>query len=80
MGWISSKLNIHLRTGSETLTDAVQYDWDSAHVLAPLILGIVMIIAFLVWESYYAPYPMFPKRLRQDPRTLAMTLVITFIS
>ncbi|PIB02360.1 putative HC-toxin efflux carrier TOXA [Cercospora beticola] len=57
-----------------------QYDWDSAHVLAPLILGVVMIIAFLIWESYYAPYPMFPKRLRQDPRTLAMTLVITFIS
>ncbi|KAF7197066.1 Trichothecene efflux pump TRI12 [Pseudocercospora fuligena] len=56
-----------------------QYDWDSAHVLAPLILGAVMIVAFLVWEAY-APYPMFPRRLRQDPRILALTLVITFIS
>lgn len=38
-----------------------------------------MIVAFLVWEAY-APYPMFPRRLRQDPRILALTLVITFIS
>ncbi|EME89075.1 uncharacterized protein MYCFIDRAFT_185508 [Pseudocercospora fijiensis CIRAD86] len=56
-----------------------QYDWDSTHVLVPLILGTVMIVAFVVWERY-APYPMFPRRLRQDPRILALTLVITFIS
>lgn len=57
-----------------------QYPWSSAHVLAPLILGIIMLIAFFLWESYGAKYPMFPKRLRQDPRILALTLVITFIS
>lgn len=57
-----------------------QYPWKSAHVLAPLILGVVLLIAFCVWESYGAKYPMFPKRLRQDPRILALTLVITFIS
>ena len=48
-------------------------------MLVPLILGAVMIVAFLVWEGY-APYPMFPRRLRQDPRILGLTLVITFIS
>lgn len=57
-----------------------QYKWSSAHVLAPLLLGIIMIIAFLLWETYGAKYPMFPKRLRQDPRILSLTLVITFIS
>lgn len=56
-----------------------QYPWTGAHVLVPLILGAVMIIAFLVWEAY-APYPMFPRRLRQDPRILGLTLVITAIS
>jgi hypothetical protein len=56
-----------------------QYSWGSAHVLAPLILGVVLMIAFLIWESY-APFPMFPRRLRQDPRILSLTLVITFIS
>lgn len=57
-----------------------QYPWSSAHVLAPLILGVVLIVAFVLWESYGAKHPMFPKRLRQEPRILGLTLVITFIS
>lgn len=57
-----------------------QYSWGSAHVLAPLILGAAMLIAFCLWETYGATHPMFPKRLRQDPRILGLTLVITFIS
>ncbi|KIW66046.1 hypothetical protein PV04_08255 [Phialophora macrospora] len=57
-----------------------QYPWHSAHVLAPLIIGAVFIIAFLFWEAYGAKYPMFPKRLKQDPRILSLTLLITFIS
>ncbi|KAI4733684.1 MFS general substrate transporter [Aureobasidium sp. EXF-12298] len=57
-----------------------QYSWDSAHVLAPLILGAILLIAFGFWETYGAKYPMFPKRLRQEPRILSLTLVITFIS
>ncbi|KAG9530062.1 MFS multidrug transporter-like protein, partial [Aureobasidium melanogenum] len=45
-----------------------QYPWSSAHVLAPLILGAILLIAFCFWETYGAKYPMFPKRLRQEPR------------
>ncbi|SLM33307.1 Major facilitator superfamily domain, general substrate transporter [Lasallia pustulata] len=57
-----------------------QYPWKSAHVLVPLILGAVLLIAFAVWEVKGAKYPMFPSRLKQEPRVLALTLVITFIS
>lgn len=57
-----------------------QYDWGSAHVLVPLILGAVMLVAFFLWEAFFAKHPMFPKRLRQDPRILGLTLVITAIS
>ncbi|KAL2820023.1 major facilitator superfamily domain-containing protein [Aspergillus granulosus] len=57
-----------------------QYDWDSAHVLAPLILGFLLLVAFGFWEVYGAEYPIFPSRLKQEPRTLGLTLVITFIS
>lgn len=57
-----------------------QYAWKSAHVLVPLILGAFLIIAFLIWEIKGAKYPMFPARLKQNPRILALTLVITFIS
>ncbi|KAL4870445.1 hypothetical protein BDV12DRAFT_184457 [Aspergillus spectabilis] len=57
-----------------------QYDWDSAHVLAPLILGFALLVAFAFWEVYGADYPIFPSRLKQEPRILGLTLVITFIS
>lgn len=57
-----------------------QYSWGSAHVLAPLILGAVLLVAFGFWEAYGAKFPMFPSRLKQDPRILILTLVITFIS
>jgi hypothetical protein len=56
------------------------YAWSSAHVLAPLIIGIGLLVIFFVWEGYGAKFPMFPKRLRQEPRILGLTLVITFIS
>ncbi|CZR51778.1 probable trichothecene efflux pump [Phialocephala subalpina] len=57
-----------------------QYKWTSAHVLVPLLLGAVLLIAFGFWEIYGAKYPMFPSRLKQNPRILALTLIITFIS
>ncbi|KAL6239566.1 hypothetical protein BDW75DRAFT_250411 [Aspergillus navahoensis] len=57
-----------------------QYDWGSAHVLAPLILGVALLVTFAFWEIYGAKYPIFPSRLKQEPRTLILTLVITFIS
>lgn len=49
-------------------------------MLAPLLLGIFFIIAFVAWEIWGAKYPMFPRRLWQNPRILVMTLIITFIS
>jgi hypothetical protein len=47
----------------------------------PLILGALLIIAFFVWQSSARnKRPMFPHRLRQNPRVLYLTLLITFIS
>jgi hypothetical protein len=57
-----------------------QYPWTSPHVLVPLILGLALIITFILWEIYFAKYPMFPSRLKKDPRILVLTLIITFIS
>ncbi|KAF2649930.1 MFS general substrate transporter [Lophiostoma macrostomum CBS 122681] len=57
-----------------------QYPWSSAHVLAPLILGAVLIISFLLWEAFGAKNPMFPKRISQVGSILTCTLIITFIS
>ncbi|RMD42407.1 hypothetical protein DV735_g2743, partial [Chaetothyriales sp. CBS 134920] len=57
-----------------------QYKWTSVHVLVPLLLGSVFIICFFIWEAWFAKHPMFPRRLRQSPRILGLTLLITFIS
>ncbi|RLL94033.1 hypothetical protein CFD26_101675 [Aspergillus turcosus] len=57
-----------------------QYPWSSAHTLVPLLLGFVLLVSFAAWEIYGAKYPIFPTRLKQEPRTLGLTLVITFIS
>lgn len=57
-----------------------QYKWKSAHVIAPLAIGVILLIAFVIWEMKFAKYPMFPSRLSQSPRILLCTLIITFIS
>ncbi|KAH7336262.1 fungal trichothecene efflux pump [Rhexocercosporidium sp. MPI-PUGE-AT-0058] len=57
-----------------------QYKWTEVHTLVPLLLGAALLIGFCFWEVYGAKYPMFPSRLRKEPRVLALTLVITFIS
>ncbi|TVY85407.1 Trichothecene efflux pump TRI12 [Lachnellula suecica] len=57
-----------------------QYKWTEAHTLVPLLLGAAFLIAFGFWEVFGARYPMFPHRLKKEPRILALTLVITFIS
>ncbi|KAF2404014.1 MFS general substrate transporter [Trichodelitschia bisporula] len=57
-----------------------QYSWGSAHVIAPLVLGIILIIAFVVYEAKFARYPMFPGSILQEPRIMTLTLIITFIS
>ena len=56
------------------------YTWTSVHTLVPLFIGALLLVLFTVWEIKFAPYPMFPRRIGKDPRILAMTLVITFIS
>ncbi|KAF3905597.1 hypothetical protein AA313_de0209373 [Arthrobotrys entomopaga] len=57
-----------------------QYPWKSAHVLAPLLIGAALLVAFTFWEIYGAKYPIFPSELKVAPRILTLTLIITAIS
>jgi hypothetical protein len=56
------------------------YTWKSVHTLVPLFIGFFLLVLFTIWETKFAPYPMFPRRIGKDPRILGMTLIITFIS
>jgi Na+/melibiose symporter-like transporter len=57
-----------------------QYKWGSAHAVSTLAIGIVMIIAFCVYELKSAKYPRFPGETTREPRIFLMTFAITFIS
>lgn len=56
------------------------YPWTAKHTLVPLVLGAILCIAFVVWEIWFVPYPMFPGRLKQNPRALYVIVVVTFVS
>lgn len=57
-----------------------QYQWGDAHVIAPFVLGIVLMVLFVFWEIYGAKYPMVPGRLFLNGRVLTLTLWVTFFS
>ncbi|KAI8942834.1 hypothetical protein NX059_000874 [Plenodomus lindquistii] len=60
---------------------AAQYDWGSAHNLAPFLLGSAFIIAFFIWEIYFAPHPMVPRALfSKAKKVMIVILLITFLS
>ncbi|KAI3585680.1 major facilitator superfamily domain-containing protein [Fusarium oxysporum f. sp. albedinis] len=41
----------------------VVYPWDSPEVLAPLIIGIIGVVVFFVWEAKWATEPVVPLRI-----------------
>ncbi|KAI9727696.1 MAG: hypothetical protein M1828_005924 [Chrysothrix sp. TS-e1954] len=57
-----------------------QYGWSNNHVKICLALGSVMIVLFFIWEIWLVPYPMFPGRLKKNPRALYVICFITFVS
>ncbi|KAL9079384.1 MAG: hypothetical protein Q9157_001730 [Trypethelium eluteriae] len=57
-----------------------QYTWNDNHVKVNIALGAVLIVLFFVWEIFFVPYPMFPARLKQNPRALYVVCFITFVS
>ncbi|KAK4170724.1 major facilitator superfamily domain-containing protein [Triangularia setosa] len=54
--------------------------WASVRVLAPLIIGALVLVVFVVWERKGASHPMVPRDMGKSPWNLWLTLIITFIS
>ncbi|KAL6248800.1 hypothetical protein RBB50_003863 [Rhinocladiella similis] len=57
------------------------YPWASAHVLAPLIIGILLFIGTFFWD-FYGPVkrPIFPYRLFKKFREFTSLLVVIFVT
>jgi MFS family permease len=56
------------------------HSWTSAYVLVQLIIGILMILAWIMWEVKFAKFPMIPKQLFQGQRVVALTFFIAFVA
>lgn len=57
-----------------------QFPWRSAEVLAPLIIGILLLITFLWYERFRATNPMIPRAIFQGQRVVALSFVIAFVA
>jgi hypothetical protein len=56
------------------------YPWKSAHVLCPLIIGILLIIAFVLWEWKGAKNPIVPKEIFAGQGIVGLVFGIAFVS
>lgn len=43
-----------------TLAGGVQSKWREAHIIAPLVIGVVLVPVFLAWEAFVAKFPLAP--------------------
>lgn len=56
------------------------HPWSSAYVLCTLIIGLVLIVAFFIWEWKGTKYPMVPRELFSGQRIVALAYSIAFIA
>lgn len=56
-----------------------QYPWTTGKVLAPLIIGAILILLFPVWEVFGAKHPMVPRAIFQGQRVVALGFIVVFI-
>lgn len=62
-------------------TEIGKYTWSDASVIANIVVGVLCIIGFVIWEWRFAKYPMFPARLKEkNARVLTILLIVTFVS
>ncbi|KAF2104445.1 hypothetical protein NA57DRAFT_70650 [Rhizodiscina lignyota] len=55
------------------------HPWKSAYVLCTLIIGLLICIAFGVWEWKLAPYPMIPRELFSGQRVVGMGFAVACV-
>ncbi|KAK5090250.1 hypothetical protein LTR05_000421 [Lithohypha guttulata] len=56
------------------------HPWTSAYVLVTLIVGLLLIVAFCVWEWKFAKYPMIPHEMFAGQKIVGMAFGIAFVA
>lgn len=57
----------------------VTYPWSSAPVLAPLIIGVVILCLFLIWEAKFAALPIIPVHIFRN-KTVSGVYIVTLMN
>ena len=52
--------------------------WSDAHSIAQLVVGFVIIVAFVVWERWFAPHPLLPFALLRRKTVIGCCLIALF--
>ncbi|KAK2607157.1 hypothetical protein N8I77_005859 [Diaporthe amygdali] len=61
-----------------TLAEDADGGWQNASIIAMLVIGFVLLIAFVLFEIYLAPKPLMTKRVRNNRAFIAAVIVFTF--
>jgi hypothetical protein len=56
------------------------HPWTSAYVLCTLIIGFLMIVAWILWEWKGAKHPMVPMELFKGQRVVALAYAVAFVA
>jgi hypothetical protein len=64
------------------LANTAPQGWKTGYIIAMIVLGVILLAAFVVWEKFYATVPYFPFRFLTDRTILGACLLygIMFIS
>ncbi|KAF1809090.1 putative major facilitator superfamily transporter [Eremomyces bilateralis CBS 781.70] len=55
------------------------HSWTSAYVLCQLLIGIVLMVCFVIWEWKYARYPMVPPELFKGQRIVTVAYLVSAV-
>ncbi|OTB02539.1 hypothetical protein M426DRAFT_193241 [Hypoxylon sp. CI-4A] len=57
-----------------SLVSSASHSWESASIIVMIVMGVVGLAAFVVWEKYFAPVKFFPFEFLQDRTFLGAVL------
>lgn len=77
LGFILVPMNI---AGGKTGTGEIREAWQEAKIIAPLVIGFVLIFPFILWEYKFTKHPIFPFQLMKDRGVWSALLIAIMIN
>lgn len=56
------------------------HSWKSAYVLCTFLIGLALIIIWIIYEGWFAKYPMVPKELFMGQRVVSLSFAVAFVA